>query len=311
MKDVPSTEGVRIRRASQAIWEQALSLVFRDEPADVRLAWVRETLLGLGPGDPPREHLLVACRGEQLVGAAWARRLPGRIGTVWPPRLVGGEPESTASRLLDELDGWLRRRSVDVAYALLPSPIAPDSELLASRQFRHLADLLYLSSCWEQFPLSQPEGPLRFVPYTDSDRERLSQLIEETYCHTLDMPALNGLRQTEDVLEGYRHTGVFEPGRWLWVVHRDQAVGCLLLTDHPQPGHWELMYMGLVPQVRGSGFGLQIARHAQWLARRAGREILTLAVDSRNGPAVATYAKAGFAEFDRRSVFLKAYTAGR
>ena len=40
----------------------------------------------------------------------------------------------------------------------------------------------------------------------------------------------------------------------------------LLLADHPKARHWELMYMGLVPEVRGRGWGRQIARYAQWLA---------------------------------------------
>ena len=32
-------------------------------------------------------------------------------------------------------------------------------------------------------------------------------------------------------------------------------VGVLLLADHPRARHWELMYMGLVPEARGTGLG--------------------------------------------------------
>jgi ribosomal protein S18 acetylase RimI-like enzyme len=82
-------------------------------------------------------------------------------------------------------------------------------------------------------------------------------------------------------------------------------VGVLLLADHPRAGHWELMYMGLVPEARGHGWGRHIARHAQWLARCAAVERIVLAVDAANRPALAMYERAGFAEWDRRSVFVR------
>ena len=311
MSEVSSVPGVRIQRASRARQTQVLWLLFRDDAADLRLARVHETMTLAGCDDSACQHLLAACRGGELVGAAWAQVMPGRAATVWPPRLVDAESELTRHRLVDELDCRLRDHGVHLAYALLPSSTAPDSKLLASHRFRHVADLLYLASSSEQFPLSRPKGPLEFVPYADCDRGRLARLIEETYRDTLDIPALNGLRHTGDVLDGYRQTGVFDPHRWLFITHQGQKVGCLLLTDHPEQGQWELMYMGLVTRARGNGFGFQITRHAQWLTRLAGRGTLMLAVDSQNGPAVATYAKAGFVECDRRSVFLKPYVSSR
>jgi ribosomal protein S18 acetylase RimI-like enzyme len=64
--------------------------------------------------------------------------------------------------------------------------------------------------------------------------------------------------------------------------------------------------MGVVPEARGQGLGISIVRHAQYLARAAGRERLVLAVDAANEPAIAVYAAAGFVCWDRRSVFLRA-----
>jgi mycothiol synthase len=89
--------------------------------------------------------------------------------------------------------------------------------------------------------------------------------------------------------------------------HDGADLGCLLLADHPDQRIWELVYMGIVPEARGRGLGLALARQAQWRARQAGAERLVLAVDAANEPALRGYAAAGFITWDRRSVFLKLF----
>ena len=63
--------------------------------------------------------------------------------------------------------------------------------------------------------------------------------------------------------------------------------------------------MGLVPEARGKGWGVQIARHAVQLASQSNAERVVLAVDASNWPALAMYGRAGFAEWDRRTVYLR------
>jgi ribosomal protein S18 acetylase RimI-like enzyme len=62
------------------------------------------------------------------------------------------------------------------------------------------------------------------------------------------------------------------------------------------------MYMGLVPTSRRQGHGQEIVAHALATATKAGDHQLVLAVDQANLPAIATYDRAGFTEWDRRSV---------
>jgi RimJ/RimL family protein N-acetyltransferase len=85
--------------------------------------------------------------------------------------------------------------------------------------------------------------------------------------------------------------------------HNDQAVGCLLLTDHPEYGNVELVYMGLTPSARGRGWGMDIARFAQWQTRQLGRARLVVAVDAANKPAIKMYSAVGFQAWDRRRVY--------
>jgi ribosomal protein S18 acetylase RimI-like enzyme len=131
------------------------------------------------------------------------------------------------------------------------------------------------------------------------------RLIEETYEQTLDCTALDGVRRVNHVVNGYQATGIFRPENWLIVRADEEDVGVLLLADHPQAGHWELMYMGLVPNVRGHRWGQLITRHAQWMASQAGVERIVLAVDAANEPALAMYRRTGFEMWDRRTVYVR------
>jgi ribosomal protein S18 acetylase RimI-like enzyme len=65
------------------------------------------------------------------------------------------------------------------------------------------------------------------------------------------------------------------------------------------------MYMGLVPAARGHGWGGQIARYAQWLARCADVNRIVLAVDAANKPAVEMYRRSGFETWERRAVYVR------
>jgi ribosomal protein S18 acetylase RimI-like enzyme len=145
---------------------------------------------------------------------------------------------------------------------------------------------------------------LEFEPWSAAANGRLESVVERSYIGTRDCPQLNGVRRTAEVLAGYRSIGPFDPERWLLVRHAGEDVGCLLLAEHPQK-IWELAYMGLTPEARGNGWGLELTRHGQWLARQAGASRFVLAVDATNEPALQTYAAAGLDCWDRRGAWLR------
>ncbi|OHB68445.1 MAG: hypothetical protein A2V70_11155 [Planctomycetes bacterium RBG_13_63_9] len=261
--------------------------------------------------------LLGAYRGGRLVGAVFSQIQPGKTALVWPPQLVPDEPRPTACGLLDATSRWLGGQEVRIAQAMLPSSATgavscgsagnagADEAVLLAGGFERMADLLYLVSEQSEFPDGAPRSPLQFESYSSANHQRLDRVVLATYEDTLDCPSLDGVRKIGDVLEGYRATGVFDPRRWLIVRHEGKDIGCLLLADHPDQENWELVYMGLVSSHRGRGWGMDIAREAQRLARRAGRRRLVLAVDAGNRPAIETYSAAGFRLWDRRGVYVK------
>lgn len=289
---------------------EALTLLLGDLPEADRELEMRLLLDGGDLGG-----LLEIRRGGRLAGAILARPQPGGTAVVWPPRVVAGE-DALAPALLQAAEDLLRRRGIGLAQALLPPESRREARSFAAAGFTHAADLEYQVAVERVFPRELPAGELEFEAYAAANHARLAAVVEETYRDTLDCPALNGLRNIEDVLAGYRASGAFDPARWLLVRRDGQDIGCLLLSEHldaarPGDSQWELVYMGLAPAARGRGLGTQIARHAQWLARRAGQRRLVLAVDAANAPALRSYAAAGFIPLVRRAVYLKRLPAVR
>ncbi len=250
------------------------------------------------------QGLLVACRGEAVVGSILARVQPGKAGSVWAPQLTPGEEETTRRALVDAAVRFLADREVQIVQALLPEASGPIDRAMRQGGFRRITDLLYLACELARLPPSSTTDALQFEAYSPESHNRLAKIVLQTYQETLDCPELNGVRDIEDTLEGYRATGEFDPQRWLLVRRDGRDVGCLLLADHGDGEHWELVYMGVIPDLRGRGLGVEIVRQATRLAREGGALRLVLAVDAANTPSVKMYDEAGFVTWDRRSVYL-------
>jgi ribosomal protein S18 acetylase RimI-like enzyme len=293
-----------------------LWLLFAESDPEYRVGQVAATLSTAEQGRLSLEGLLEARRGGRIVGASWGQVMPGRTALLWAAQLVPKESESTALRLHEAIERRFDEHGVCLAQAsLADKPTLSEARLRASG-YRHLADIRYLASALDDLDefsadkdaarqVDGEESELGFEAYHQGNHARLAEIVERTYRQSLDCPALDGLRNIEDVLEGYRHTGEFDAQRWMIVRHGARDVGCLLLADHPQQNQWELVYMGLLPEFRGKQWGLAVTRHAQRLAGAAGRQRLVLAVDAKNTPAMSMYRAAGFVSWDRRRVFLK------
>jgi GNAT superfamily N-acetyltransferase len=292
---------------------EALELVLRDLAPEHRHEIAAQSV---GDGESNRSAggpLMSARRGTELCGAAWGQLQPGKTAIYWVPQLstqAAGDAD-IANRLTQAVTEALDAVGVDLTQTLLVDGSAPAARTLESAGFIYLAELLYLAG--ESTSVSS--GPehrenLEFVVYDDSQRGRLVALLERTYLNSRDCAAMNGKRQMDDVLDGYRTTGVYRPENWMFVRSGKQDVGVLLLADEPAAGHCELVYMGLVPEARGHGYGVQIAQHALCLAERMSAERVVLAVDAANEPAVAMYSEAGFMMWDRRTVYVR-YRGGK
>ncbi len=305
-----------ILTAPAAIRRQSLWLVYSSLPAEHRAALVASTLVDSVDPETAFADLVIARRDKQIVAATWVQAAPGRTAVVWAPQLIDGEPETTVTALFKEIDLRLEVGDFDFAQSTQMSDEGVIPDHLRIHDFQCAARLLYLicevdptgdvESVGNAVPGAREHAPpLVFEPFVESQTDRLMNLVERTYVETQDIPALNNLRTMADVIDGYRHTGSFDPRNWFFVQIGGSDVGCLLLADHPAMDQFELIYMGVVPEARGKGLGKWITEQAKRHTLQAGRPRLILGVDADNGPALLVYRSSGFQYCQERCVFLR------
>jgi ribosomal protein S18 acetylase RimI-like enzyme len=252
-----------------------------------------------------RAALWIVRQGERAIAAVLAELAAGRTAHLQSPELAPGEDERLRVRLLQAVCGDLAAAGVRVVQALQSVDHGAEVAALNEAGFRHANDLLYLVSLHGQFPTGAVADSLELVSYSDAEHARLAEIVLRTYAGSLDCPDLGNVRPIDEVLAGYRGAGKFNPAHWLIVRDEHRDVGCLLLTRHEGESQLELSYLGVVPEARGRGLGVQLVRIAQQLAGADGCQRVVTAVDAANGPAIAAYAAAGFVAWDRRSVYLR------
>ncbi len=251
------------------------------------------------------QGLFHAQREKAVVGAAWGQVVPGRSAFCWPACLTSDEPEQTADLLQSAVDRYLAQAGTTFTQAIISAGNVLHALRLNRAGYHQLADLQYLVSSEQDFPVEQPPSALTFLASGQGSETRIRDLIDRTYQDTLDCAALDGVRSTDDVLIGYRHTGVFRPEWWIIAHYRGHDVGCVLLAEHPEYAQCELMYLGVIPEMRGRGWGRQLTQYAQWLASGAALQRMVLAVDEANWPAQKLYERMGFETWDRRIVYVR------
>ncbi len=279
----------------------ALRVLHSGLPYGQQLALVQALQGTRDQGHAEFDGLLIALAADQVVAAAWAQLTPGRTAVVWLPD--ANSPAALA--LMRAMAEFLDACEVTLAQFLAADDEIVSLELLEAGGFHELAKLAYLAADQALFPRHCPTSQLEFSSHADDTPERLGELLVRTYEGSLDCPQLNGIRDSSDVLDGYRQQGTFDPERWFIVANQGEDIGTLILTVHSDSGNWELVYMGLVPEQRGNGFGREVLDYAMWKAGEGGAERLVLAVDQDNQPALENYERAGFVAWDRRTVYAR------
>ena len=292
---------------------EALAVLYRRIPGDLRGEMVNEALAEALAGRLDLAGLWVAQRWGRLVGALLTHGLAGRAAAVWAPEveMIWGRA-AVAAGLLRAALGDLRSRGFRVAQALVdPSGPATAATDLVRGGLLATTTLTFLER-----PTRRPFLPaftaramapaFRWSALTSETEADFRAVLEATYRESLDMPELDGVRSLDDVMASHRASGRFDPAHWS-VGHLDgepEAAAVLLLTEVPERPVWEVTYLGLTPPARGRGLGRAALLHATEQAHQAGVERIELAVDARNIPARRLYEAAGFVPFDRRIVHL-------
>lgn len=268
----------------------ACQLLFAEE----RVEYARGRLLA----DPSASRVFVARASGAPAAATVAQVLPGALAVLWPPR---GQPSAARDAALGAACAWLKDSGVKVCQAFAVPGDGDETEPLARAGFERTTQLVFLRRALGGAPLAQLPGwhlEADEPPFGDAFRA----VLLRTHAGSLDCPELHAARSEAEIVAGFADPA--PGGEWYLVRFGGAPVGVAVLAPGTDPGDTELAYVGLVPEARGRGLGAALVRELLARLRAVGAAGVALSVDARNVPAARAYARCGFAERDRRAVWL-------
>ena len=284
-----------------AAWRCILRSVTPEESEPCVAAW-----LARAQEEPAwAAGLVEARRGSHRAAIAWLEPLGGLAAMLWAPWLAEGESLDSAVWLVEALVRRARREGLKQIQSLIATDDPTSPDVLTRAGFECLGRLQYLA-CFLSAKYERPQATRLQMMRVAPDRgSLLSEVVERTYQQTLDLPQLDGLRSAAEVLEEYRRGGNYTP-EWWWLATDEtgQPIGCLIMADDPIAEQAELVYMGIVPEARGHGWGRALVAFAQRAAWQRRRARLLLAVAAENRPAVEVYAAMEFVVWLERVVYV-------
>jgi GNAT superfamily N-acetyltransferase len=252
------------------------------------------------------DALHVAQRDGKVVSAILPVISPGRTMLILCPH-GGSKATDSATRLLvDPVCRWCADRHVQLAQALIDPHDADLAEVFAGEGFSKMAELHYLHAAPPADAAFPPlPSSLAWTAYSTANHAVFGRTILESYQKSLDCPALNGRRDVEDILEGHKASGHFDPNLWLLLSEGETPLGILLLSESLRSDAIELVYLGLTPAARGRKLGEFMMRHAYATVAQRRQARLSLAVDAQNTPALKLYYRNGMQRIGSKLALLR------
>jgi ribosomal protein S18 acetylase RimI-like enzyme len=231
---------------------------------------------------------------------------PGRTMVLFsPPHVAPTLQDTVAPDLVGRLLSDFQSRGIQLAQVLIDPADESVIHLYQRCAFQRLAELLYLNRDLRRTDAPVLPGNMHFISYSPERHALFARTISATYTDSLDCPALNGRRDIEDILAGHKAVGNFDPNTWFLLSDGDEALGASLLNRSPHSEAMELVYFGLVPLARGKGIGDLLMEHALHACTAANCRQITLAVDSRNTPALRLYRRHGLKDVCSRIAMMR------
>jgi len=180
---------------------------------------------------------------------------PGRTATLFAPDLsdfpqaAAATQQAVAAALTDARDA-----GIVLVQALVEPADAAGRAVFSATGLALLATLTYM----ERLPppaLLHTTPPdctlptdLTLTPYTPATHTLFREAILRSYEGTLDCPALSNMRDIDDVIEGHKAVGLFDPQLWGVLLRDGKPLGCLLLAEIPARQGLELVYLAWCPK---------------------------------------------------------------
>ena len=207
----------------------------------------------------------IAVQRDRIVWSMLPVVSPGHTMLLFTPQVLFAQTsEQAVARLCDEMCTHYGSRGVQLAQMLIDPEHRPIIDLYRNAGFDELAELVYLQRTVKLRRFEPPDLPanLTLSTYSPETHAHFAQVIQRSYESSQDCPALNGLREMNDVIAGHQATGDFDPKIW-WVVYENsRPLAVLLLSRLPHNQTIELVYLGLIPEARGRGIADLLMKHA-------------------------------------------------
>ena len=290
----------------------AIRLAFRHLDSRDRESRLKNALEMIRCNELNPAGIMVAREGSDLRGALICQPMPGASGLLWPPQTSPKTDRAAEVQLVQCACRWLAAEGAKLIQALLLPEESALAIPLESNGFTRITRLQYLRHHLDlPAVILQEPACLVYQEYDSCDQALFHQTLLRTYEQTLDCPEVSGVRTLEEIIAGHKSQGIYDPKHWWLAFQEHRPVGVLLLAEMVDKKGWDLLYLGLVREARGQGFGRELARKALREAKQAAAPQLTLAVDARNRPACTLYKRLGFQAFDEREVYLKRLQAAQ
>jgi ribosomal protein S18 acetylase RimI-like enzyme len=297
---------------------RALQLLFSRFPIDEQLPRVQDALAAAERGSLSLEGLLLATESELPLGAALVMLQRDATALVWPPVLSCGSQNQirTEDALMQEVCRRIDAAGIRRSQSLLIPDDHVEETLLTRHGFAYGADVFFLARVFNRLDseinrvaprenTGLAQHSVNKQCFGEVNRTRFANVIEESYRNSLDCPHLKNFRDGADAIESHKLSGQFDPENWWIYSINGRDAGVLLLNGHPDQNSVELVYFGVVPEMRGMGLGKTMLRQGIQLASHRNYSAMFLAVDSENHYANSIYSEFGFAELARRRVMIR------
>lgn len=302
---------IMVRKASPHEQEQALRIALTEPRTNAReverICQMMQTYLQRCGGSIG--GLYVAESAGRIVTACAAMDLPGGVsllmipGSALTPSLM-----ATVEDMLSAAASAAGERLKRFAQVLLEPEVSDRvrPHLLAAG-FKPLATLQYMQrNAFDPAAVRPVEGAT-WRTLRLAGEQTFKDIIPRTYIDSRDCPGLTGIRSIEEVIEGHKAAGEFDPDGWYVLQQDGRDAGVLITARTPLRPALELVYCGLVPEARGKGLGRLCVHKAIARARDLSVPTVTLAVDAANEPALRTYGAMGFVAYASRAVWLRVF----
>ena len=302
-----------VRPATACDLDPAIRLVLGGQGATITNENVREFLAFAHERGIDLAMLWIAEQGGKPTLAALPVVSPGRTALMFASPPPSSASDAILARVIDAVCHDLRDKKVQLAQVLLDPADEVMQRIYAQVHFNLTAELIYLQGSPPRgVELPMLPADFRWVNYSAATHDLFARMIADSYLQSMDCPALNGLRGMEDVLEGHKASGLFNPKHWFLMCEGDRPLGVLILASTGSQNElMELVYLGLHPEARGKKLGEIMMRQAMAIVAAEKHERLSLAVDAQNLPALKLYYRHGMDRVGIKRAMMRELEAGR